>query len=125
MKAYRTPLADPTKILTRRELAAVLADLARKAKRSPSTRLNLVIFRLATCCGLRASEIAKLQVGDVRTEAARPHIRIRNGAAKGGRPRMVPLWWDGGTLEDLKAWKAERLDDGADHDDQFVAPPHA
>src|SRR6476469_5405076 len=124
MKAYRTRLADPTKILTRRELAAVLADLARKAKRSPSTRLNLIIFRLATCCGLRASEIAKLQLGDVRAEASRPHIRIRKGAAKGGRPRMVPLWWDGGTLEDLKAWKAERLDSGADYTDQFVAPLH-
>jgi integrase len=98
MKAHAARLADPTKILMRREIAAVLAELARKAKRSPSTRLNLVVFRLATCCGLRASEIAKLQVGDVRTEATRPNIRIRNGAAKGGRPRMVPLWWDGGTL---------------------------
>jgi integrase len=125
MKGYRTPVADPTKILTRRELAAVLADLTRKAKRSPSTRLNLVIFRLATCCGLRASEIAQLQLGDVRTEANRPHIRIRKGAAKGGRGRMVPLWWDGGTLEDLRAWKAERLDEGADYDDPFVAPLHA
>ena len=62
MKAHRTRLADPTKILMRRELAAVLAALTRKAKRSPSTRLNLVIFRVATCCGLRASEIAKLQI---------------------------------------------------------------
>ena len=125
MKAHRTRLADPTKILMRRELAAVLADLTRKAKRSRSTRLNLVIFRLATCCGLRASEIAQLQVGDVRTEATRPHIRIRNGAAKGGRPRMVPLWWDAGTLEDLRAWKAERLDADAEYDAQFVAPLHA
>src|SRR6476659_2401264 len=113
MKAHRTRLADPTKILTRRELAAVLADLGRKAKRSPSTRLNLIIFRLATCCGLRASEIAQLQVADVRTEATRPHIRIRNGAAKGGRPRMVPLWWDGGTLDDLRSWKTTRLELGA------------
>jgi integrase len=113
MKTHRTRLADPTKILMRRELAAVLAELTRKAKRSPSMRLNLVIFRLATCCGLRASEIAKLQIGDVRTEATRPQIRIRNGAAKGGRPRMVPLWWDAGTLEDLRAWKAERLDASA------------
>src|ERR1044072_5967508 len=99
MKAHRIRLVDPTKILMRRELAVILGELTRKAKRSHSTRLNLVIFRLATCCGLRASEIAKLQIGDVRTEATRPHIRIRNGAAKGGRPRMVPLWGDAGTLE--------------------------
>jgi len=124
MKAHRTRLADPTKILMRRELIEVLSDLTRKAKRSHSTRLNLIIFRLATCCGLRASEIAKLQIGDVRTEASRPHIRIRNGAAKGGRPRMVPLWWDAGTLEDLRAWKVERLDSDADYDAPFVAPLH-
>jgi integrase len=95
-------------------VAAVLADLRRKAPRSRNTRLNLVLFRLAACCGLRASEIAQLQIGDVRVELARPHIRIRRGAAKGGRPRMVPLWWDGGTLSDLAAWKANRLAQGAD-----------
>jgi integrase len=101
--------------------AAVLNDLKRKAPRSKNTRLNLALFRLACCCGLRASEIAKLQVGDVRTELARPHIRIRNGAAKGGRSRMVPLWWDAGTLEDLAAWKAERLRQNAGADDPFLA----
>jgi integrase len=86
--AYR-PL-DATKILTRRELAAVLGDLKRKAPRSKNTRLNLALFRLACCCGLRASEIAKLRVGDVRTEVARPHIRIRNGASYCGPPLIVP-----------------------------------
>jgi hypothetical protein len=60
-------------------------------------------------------------VGDVRTELARPHIRIRNGAAKGGRSRVVPLWWDAGTLEDLAPWKAERISAGAEHDDPFLA----
>jgi integrase/recombinase XerD len=118
--AHRGRLADQTKILSRREIAAVLADLQRKAKRSPSTRLNLIVFRLATCCGLRASEIANLQNGDVRTEASRPHIRIRVGASKGGRPRMVPLWWDAGTLEDLKTWKRDCGGEG----DQFIAPLH-
>jgi integrase len=98
-----------------------LNDLKRKAPRSKNTRLNLALFRLACCCGLRASEIAKLQVGDVRTELARPHIRIRNGAAKGGRSRIVPLWWDAGTLEDLAAWKAARLRAGAECDEPFLA----
>jgi integrase len=84
--------ADPTKILTRTELAAVLADLKRKAVRSKNSRLNLVIFRLACCCGLRASEIAHLRVDDVRVDLARPHLRIRRGAAKGGKARTAPLW---------------------------------
>jgi integrase/recombinase XerD len=120
MKAYRPYLANPTKILTRREMSAVLADLKRKALRSPSTRLNLIVFRLAACCGLRASEIAQLQVGDVRAETARPHLRLRNGASKGGRPRTVPLWWDGGTLADLRSWKADRLQQRANPNAPFV-----
>ena len=121
MQIYRYRSADPTKILTRRELAAVLVDLRRKAPRSKNTRLNLAVFRLAACCGLRASEIAKLQLADVRTEVARPHLRIRNGASKGGRPRIVPLWWDAGTLADLSAWKNERLAQRGGADQSFVA----
>ena len=69
--------ADMTKILTCSEMQAVLADLKRKAPRSKNTRLNLVIFRLAACCGLRASEIAQSQMADIRVEMPRPHIRIR------------------------------------------------
>jgi integrase len=76
MNPARPRAADATKILTRREIAAVLADLKRKAPRSPGTRLNLVLFRLACCCGLRASEIAALQIDDVRVGVARPHLRI-------------------------------------------------
>jgi integrase len=34
---------------------------------------------------------------------------------------MVPLWWDAGTLEDLAAWKADRLRLGAEHDEPFLA----
>ncbi len=83
---------DATKILSRRELAAVLADLTRKAPRSRNSWLNLILVRLSCCCGLRVSEIAGLRISDVRVEPSRPHIRIRRGASKGGRPRMVPLW---------------------------------
>jgi integrase len=91
MNPARTRAADATKILTRCELAAVLADLKRKAPRSPGTRLNLVLFRLACCSGLRASEIASLQMHDVR----------------------VGIWWDAGTLADITAWHIERTGDGA------------
>jgi len=114
--SYRS--VDPTKILTRQELTAVLAELRRKTTRSAMTRQNLVIFRLAACCGLRVSELAQLQIADVRVELARPHLRIRRGAAKGGKARIVPLWWDAGTLADLAAWKANRMHQGA----EYVAP---
>jgi integrase len=34
---------------------------------------------------------------------------------------IVPLWWDAGTLEDLAAWKTERLRAGAEYDEPFLA----
>jgi integrase len=113
--------ADATKILTRRELQTVLADLRKRAMRSKNARLNLVIFRLSACCGLRASEIAQLHCADIMMQMPRPHIRIRVGASKGGRSRRVPLWWDGGTLADLTEWRAQRAACGAKGGDPFVA----
>lgn len=51
----------------------------------------------------------------------RPHNRVRVIASKGGKSRRVPLWWDGGTLEDLAAWRATRLAAGAQGNQPFVA----
>jgi hypothetical protein len=53
-----------------------------------------------------------VQLGDMHVQMPRPHLRIRASAAKGGKPRMVPLWWDAGTLQDLSEWKSERLQQG-------------
>jgi hypothetical protein len=39
---------DGSKVLTRGEIAAVLADLKRRAKRSVNSRMNLVIFRVVS-----------------------------------------------------------------------------
>jgi integrase len=120
MANHSTRQADATKILTKRELATVLADLRHKARRSKNARLNLVIFRLAACCGLRASEIAHLQMADVRVELPRPHLRIRASAAKGGKPRTVPLWWDRGTYEDIVEWRQHRTSQGVGAKDALV-----
>jgi site-specific recombinase XerD len=62
-----------------------------------------------------------LHVADVRTELARRRIRIGNCASKGGPPRIVPLWWDARTLEDIATWMADRLRNGADYDEPFLA----
>jgi len=121
MKSAHSPLADPMKILTRKELTTVLTELNRKAPRSKNTRFNRVVFRLAACCGLRVSEMAQLCIQDVDTQLPRPHLRIRAGAAKGNRPRVVPLWWDAGTLADLAAWKVERVEQGGLPEDPFLA----
>jgi integrase len=111
---------DPVCILTRREIARVLVDLARRAAHSANARMNRAIFRLACCCGLRVSEIRALRLQDVCAKSARPHVRVRPEGAKGRRARTVPLWWDAGTLADLETWKAERLGCGARPYDYFV-----
>ena len=82
--------------------------------------MNLAIVRLASCCGLRASEIGGLRISDVHTGIARPFLSIRAEIAKGGKPRRVPLWWDAGTLADVEAWIAYRRKHGAKGGDPLV-----
>jgi hypothetical protein len=47
---------DVTRVLTRRELATVLADAKAQAEHSLNAQRNLIIVRLACCCGLRVSD---------------------------------------------------------------------
>lgn len=99
---------DATSILGKDEVLLVLKDLKRRAKRSANSRLNLIIFRLSCCCGLRVCEITGLQVGDVVVGGSRPVIRVRKDNTKGEagkrKARLVPLWWDAETKADIAAW---------------------
>jgi integrase/recombinase XerD len=115
---------DRSKILQPDEMGLILTELRRKARRSVNTRTNLVVFRLAACCGLRASEIAGLILADVQVDNSRPSIRVRREIGKGHKPRKVPLTWDAGTLADLVEWKRFRRDQGAADDDRFVCSQH-
>ena len=115
---------DRSKILQPDEIRLVLADLARKGRRSLNTRMNRVIFRLACCAGLRASEIAGLTLADVQVDSTRPQIRARKEITKGHKPRKVPLTWDAGTLNDLRDWKRFRREQGAGDDARFVCSQH-
>src|SRR4051812_48326731 len=108
---------DASQILSRQELAAVLHDLKRRAARLPNIQMNLAILRLACCCGLRASEIGGLCLGNVRVDIGRPHLLVRAAHAKLGRPRRVPLWWDAGTLADLTEWRGYRYRQTPKRDD--------
>ena len=81
---------DRSKILQPDEIRTVLTDLRRKARRSTNTKMNLVVFRLATCCGLRASEIAGLVLADVQVNSTQPKIRVRREVGKGHKARKVP-----------------------------------
>jgi integrase len=91
MPALSTWNLDQTRLLTRRELAAVLADLSARAPRSANVQRNLVIVRLACCCGLRVSEIAALQLDDVVVDVARPPrgFRRRRRIGKSLRVRAM------------------------------------
>jgi integrase len=91
-------------VLTANEIQLVLSELKRKARRSVNTAKNLILFRLACCCGLRVSELTSLRLCDVRL-GTRPTLKV---LGKGGKTRIVPLHWDAGTLEDLRTWKTHR-----------------
>jgi len=110
---------DQTRILTRSEIVTVLGELRRK-RRSVNTRQNAVIFRLATCAGLRVSEIVGLSLANVKVESSRPHIHVPAAIAKRHKARKVPLWWDAATLAGVAEWKAERIAQGAGPADAFV-----
>ncbi len=99
---------DQTKILGRAEIATVLADVKRKAKRSINTRQNLVVFRLSSCCGLRASEIVWLQWADVDLTNGWLHVRCKphlGWGPKSDQDRAVPA--HPRLVEFLKAWREE------------------
>jgi len=110
---------DPIKILTRTEIRQIIEELRRK-RRSVNTRLNLVIFRLSTCCGLRVSEIVGLKMANLKLSGQRPHIQLPAAIGKGKKARRVPLWWCGANLANLEQWRQERIDQGAKAGDPFV-----
>src|SRR5262245_43915888 len=103
---------EQTQVLTRPELARVLRD-SRRPGLSANARRNHVIVRLACCCGLRVSEIAGLRIDDVVVGVPRPYLRLRGAVTKGGKPRSLPLTWDGETLPKLTEWQAEPREQGA------------
>lgn len=111
---------EKTRILSAKEVAKVISAMKIKSRRSVNARMNLVIFRLATSCGLRASEILGISLSNVRVGIDKPVIYIPKTVAKGGKQRRVPLWWDGATLADITEWKRKREEDGAKPNDPFV-----
>lgn len=115
---------DRSRILQPEEIKRVLDDLDRKGRRSINTRMNRVVFRLACCAGLRASEIAGITLADVQVDSTRPQIRIRREVGKGRKARKVPLTWDAGTLADLREWKRFRREQGAADNAPFVCSQH-
>lgn len=116
-------------VLSREEVALCLKNLRdpRKNRRATThTRLiNLLVFRLSCCCGLRVKELTLLKMKHVQTGAQPPVLHIPKDITKGQvgkrKGRFVPLSWDKGTLEDLEAWKQIReFDYQAGPEDSFL-----
>lgn len=115
------PTLSAVNILSLSEISQIVTDLkSRAANHSQSAPLNLAIFRLSACCGLRVAELTGLRIGDVKVGRARPHIHVPASIGKGSRERIVPLWWDAGTLADLELYRANRMEDGAAADDPLL-----
>lgn len=116
---------DYTRILSMDEIKTVVKDLRRKSRRSPNGGMNLAIFRLSCCAGLRRCEISGLDVQDVVVNTGKPYVMVKSTATKKnrfgvGHARKVPLWWDSGTLDDVSRWLEIRNQDGAARLDPFV-----
>lgn len=105
-------MLDNERVLSKAEAIDVVTELRRKAKRYYLTRRNLILFDLATFCGLRVSELCGLRLGDIRLGVS-PSIRIPATLGKGGKARTVPLTWDADALADITAWVALRRARGA------------
>lgn len=106
-------------VLSRSELDAVVDDLARRARRYPQTRCTLALFRLATFCGLRASEVIGLRLRDLHLASTKPSLRIPAAIAKGGKTRTVPVWF-GSAVADLQRWLDYRHAMDAGPSDPFL-----
>jgi site-specific recombinase XerD len=108
-----------SKVMTEMEIDSVIGDLVPKSRSSRQILVKLVIFRLATYCGLRVTEMTLLNMDDVRLDCEQPFIRIRAETSKGNKAREVPIYSEG-TVSDLRAWIATRAEMDSDPGAPFL-----
>ena len=82
-----------------------------------TTRTTMSNAASSLRASMRSTELAKLRRSG---GPERPRDRLDSRLSHGGRPRIVPLWWDARTLDDLAAWKVLRLRHDADFDEPFL-----
>lgn len=99
---------DRSEIFDLGEIAQVV-DYCRRRRRRLEVHRALAVFRLATCCGLREQEIARLTLGMLHVHIDRPYIDLPGGICKYGRSRKVPLTWDTETRVDIESWYEVRV----------------
>jgi len=108
-----------SKVMSMTEIDSILSDLTPKSRKNRQNLVKLVIFRLATYCGLRVTEMTLLNMGDVHLDCEQPFVRIRAETSKGKKCREVPIYSEG-TVNDLRVWVAIRLEMGADPHSPFL-----
>lgn len=116
-------MISAARILTLKEIAHVVGDL--KAEGTNAAWLNLVIFRLSACCGMRCKEIQGLDLFDLVHNGDYPYVELRKEVVKGElgkrKARRVPLWWDEQTYHDLTEWQDFRTGFTDGENGPFVA----
>lgn len=117
-------MIDRHKILQPDEIALVLSYMLAK-QHTKNGQVNLVIFRLSCCYGLRAGELVGLNIGDITAFGPFPQIKVRKATTKGkksyGRARTIPLDIDSGALADIQKWYKQRVETtGGKLDEPFV-----
>lgn len=115
-RGTRPRLGDEDKPISGPELRTLVEHLARLAvredrrglRRGPRRRDQLMV-ELAALTGLRASELARLRVGDVHLADQRSYLRVRGGKARGlVDVDTVPIPWD--LVPALEGWIRGRGD---------------
>ena len=113
----RPRLGDEEKPISGPELRTLVEHLAhlavleerRGVRRGPRRRDQLMVELLALT-GLRASELARLQISDVHLAAKRSYLRVRGGKARGLQEvDTVPVPWD--LVSILEKWTRGRPED--------------
>jgi integrase/recombinase XerD len=108
-------------ILSSEEVEMVINFHHSSRRRGDRWRNRLNIFHLACSAGLRASEIAGLDIEDVHAQIQRPYIHVPGDVGKGEKSRYVPLTWSALALPDLVEHLRYRLNNmGAGPKDPYV-----
>lgn len=114
---------SPARILTLEEVFQIVEFL--RDGDTLDYLLNLAIFRLSACCGMRCKEIHGLDIHDFYHNGEYPFVNIRKEITKGEKGkrkiRKIPLWWDKETYDDLSAWHKVRLKQTDGENGPFIA----
>lgn len=106
-------------------LAAVEVLGDAQHRRYPRNRVKQIVLAMLAATGLRAGELAMLNVGSVKADLERPTVFVPGSIVKRrpgseGQSRTVSLSWSPALLPIIQAWAKQRREMGAGKRDAFV-----